>query len=145
MQLTQFTDYALRALIYIAVKDKRATISEISNAYTISENHLVKIIHRLAKENIIKTIRGKNGGICLAVPAEQINLKEVICLLEPHLNLVECFDVKKANCRIIPVCKLKHILNTAKQQFLAVLEDYTLADLVNNKDELNEIFSSIND
>lgn len=136
MQLTQFTDYALRALIYIAIKDDVSTISGISAAYSISRNHVVKIIHRLAKEGVVKTTRGKNGGICLAMPAAEINLMELVCLLEPHLNIVECFNTEKANCRIIPVCKLKLVLNEAKQQFLNVLQGYTLADLIQNKEEL---------
>jgi len=140
MQLSQFTDYALRALIYIAVKDSNCTIAEISQSYAISENHLVKIIHRLAKEGIVKTSRGKHGGLSLAMPAEEINLKNMVCLLETHLHIVECFNEEKANCRIIPVCKLKHVLSDAKNQFLNVLANYSLADLIENKEALKAEF-----
>lgn len=139
MQLTQFTDYALRALIFIAVKDEKSTIAEISAAYKISENHMVKIIHRLAKEGIVTTTRGKNGGISLAIPAKDINLMDAVCTLEPHLNIVGCFDEANANCKIIPVCKLKLVLQDAKQQFLNVLSAYTLADLIGNKEDLKSI------
>lgn len=136
MQLTQFTDYALRALIYIAVREENCTIGEIAKSYHISENHLVKIIHRLGQEGIIATTRGKHGGITLAKKPHQINLKEIISLLEPNLHIVECFNLEKANCRIIPVCKLKHVLNEAKNQFLNVLAGYSLNDLIQNKNEL---------
>lgn len=136
MQLTQFTDYALRALIYIAVREENCTISEIAKSYRISENHLVKIIHRLGQEGIITTTRGKHGGITLAKKPQEINLKEIISLLEPHLHIVECFNLEKATCRIIPVCKLKRILNEAKNQFLNILADYTLSDLIENKHDL---------
>ncbi len=78
MQLTQFTDYSLRALIYIALKKNICTIKDITQAYTISNNHMIKIIHNLAKLELIKTTRGKNGGITLAVNPQDINLGALI-------------------------------------------------------------------
>ncbi len=138
MQLTQFTDYALRSLIYIAVKGGGCTISEIASAYTLSENHLVKIIHRLSKEGIVNTTRGKKGGVNLACNPSELNLKDIVCLLESNFHLVPCFNAEKANCRIIPVCKLKRVLEEAKQQFLSVLAEYSLADLITNSSALSD-------
>jgi Rrf2 family nitric oxide-sensitive transcriptional repressor len=77
MQLNQFTDYSLRALIYIATKKQICTITEIAAAYGISQNHLIKIIHNLAKLGIIQTSRGKNGGIVMATDPSGINLKNL--------------------------------------------------------------------
>lgn len=74
MQLTQFTDYSLRALIYLSLKKDICTIKDITAAYAISNNHMIKIIHNLAKLKLIKTIRGKNGGITMAVNPLDINL-----------------------------------------------------------------------
>lgn len=137
MQLTQFTDYSLRALIYIALRKESCTIKEITGAYGISNNHMIKIIHNLAKLGLIKTIRGKNGGILMAARPESINLGRLIAQLEPHFDLVPCFNKEKANCCIAPVCKLKGILHEAQTAFMGVLERYTLADVLHNPNELS--------
>ncbi|KTC65983.1 DNA-binding transcriptional regulator (plasmid) [Legionella adelaidensis] len=137
MQLTQFTDYSLRALIYIALQKETCTIKDITEAYGISNNHMIKIIHNLSKLGLIKTIRGKNGGILMAVPPEMINIGGLIKQLEPHFDLVPCFNKEKANCCIAAVCKLKGVLYEAKAAFMEVLERYTLMDVLHNKNELS--------
>lgn len=139
MQLTQFTDYSIRALIFIAVKKEICTIPDIVKAYGISQNHLTKIIHNLAKLGLINTTRGRNGGIRLAVDAQTINLKELVLKLEPHFDIVPCFNIKKQNCCIAPSCKLKYVLYKAQQAFFAVLEEITLADVLENQSELQKL------
>ena len=141
MQLTQFTDYSLRALIYITLRKESCTIKDITEAYGISNNHMVKIIHNLAKLGLIKTIRGKNGGIVMASQPETINLAQIITQLEPHFDLVPCFNRAKANCCIAPVCKLKSVLHEAQAAFMAVLERYTLADVLHNKSDLSVLLN----
>jgi Rrf2 family nitric oxide-sensitive transcriptional repressor len=138
MQLTQFTDYALRALILIAIKDGPSTITEISDSYKISRHHLVKIIHKLSQLGYIHTTRGNKGGITLNKPANEINLAQLIQDTEPNFNLVECFDKEKGTCCIIPVCKLKTILQSAQIDFLKNISQYTLADIIQNKQQLAE-------
>lgn len=139
MQLTQFTDYSLRSLIYIALHEGSCTINEIAQAYAISQNHLLKIIHNLSKLGLIKTSRGKNGGIIMAAKPEEINLKNIVQELEPHFDLVPCFNKEKANCCIAPVCKLKSVLYEAQQAFMAVLGQFTLADIMQNKGALSSL------
>jgi Rrf2 family nitric oxide-sensitive transcriptional repressor len=141
MQLTQFTDYSLRALIYIALRKELCTINDIATAYAISSNHLLKIIHNLSKMGIIKTTRGKSGGITMAQNPSELNLGELVMKLEPNFDLVPCFNKEKANCCIAPVCKLKRILFEAKESFLAVLKEYTLADVLDNPMALQELLS----
>lgn len=141
MQLTQFTDYSLRALIYIALRKESCTIKEITEAYTISTNHMVKIIHNLAKIGLIKTSRGKGGGLLMAVAPEAIHLGKIIGQLEPHFDLVPCFNKEKANCCIAPACKLKGILHEAQAAFMGVLERYTLADVLHNPNELSVLLN----
>lgn len=139
MQLTQFTDYSLRALIYIALKQEICTIKDITEAYTISTNHMIKIIHNLSKLGLIKTIRGKNGGITMAVNPKDINLGTLILELESNFDLVPCFNKEKANCSIAPVCKLKIILYEARQAFMNVLNQFYLIDILHNRSELNAL------
>lgn len=139
MQLTQFTDYSLRALIYIALKKDICTINDITAAYTISTHHMVKIIHNLSKLGLVKTIRGKNGGLILAANLDDVNLGSLILKLESNFDLVPCFNKEKANCCIAPVCKLKHILHDAQKAFMNVLNQFTLGDIVQNHIELTNL------
>ncbi len=130
MKLTSFTDYTLRVLMYLALHQERlATIQGIAGAYGISENHLMKVVHHLAKSGVIESLRGKGGGIRLALPPEQIRLGAVMRAAEGDGPVVECFGENNA-CRITPVCKLIPILAEAFDALYAVLDGYTLADLV---------------
>jgi len=137
MRLTLMSDYSIRVLMYLAVKpDRLSTITEISESYNISRNHLTKIVHQLGKANYIKTIRGRSGGIRLAKPATDITLGEIVRLMEAPSVLVECFPGGKGQCVISPVCKLTNILAHAENAFYAYLDDFTLEDITINADPL---------
>ncbi|WP_173918119.1 Rrf2 family transcriptional regulator [Halobacillus sp. Marseille-Q1614] len=141
MRLKKYTDYALRVLIYTATKpsDELSSKKEISDVFHISENHLGKIIHQLNKLGYIDTIRGRSGGVKLAKNPEEINIGMVVKAMEDDFYLLECFNSSENYCVITPACKLKHLLNEALGAFLNVLDQYTLADLLQNKDELREL------
>ncbi len=129
MKLTIYTDYSLRVLLYLASKpDGTATISEITDYYNISRNHLVKVVHNLGIHEFIITSRGKHGGIRLARPAENIFLGDVVRKTEPDMDLLECFNPETDNCVISPTCRLKSMLYEGRSAFMAVLEKSTLAD-----------------
>lgn len=148
MRLTIYSDYALRSLIFLAVRNETqlANISDIATAYGISKNHLTKVIHHLAKAGYIHSTRGKHGGICLAKPPEQINIGTLIRLTEQDFAIVTCLNPPATSsiplinadsrCVITPACQLKGVFAQAMNAFLAVLDDYTLADIIGNKDEL---------
>jgi Rrf2 family nitric oxide-sensitive transcriptional repressor len=130
MQLTAYTDYTLRTLMYLAVNaDRHATIAEIARTYRISETHLMKIVHQLGIAGDIETLRGRNGGIRLGRPAESINVGRVVRRTEPDMELVACFDGAE-NCAIGDACVLQTVLHESLAAFLAVLDRYTLADLI---------------
>jgi Rrf2 family nitric oxide-sensitive transcriptional repressor len=131
MRLTSYTDYALRVLIYLGVKAELSTITEITDAYGISRNHLVKVVHDLGRRGYVHTLRGKHGGIRLAQPAAEICVGHLVRELEEDMRLVECFDEAAiGGCRIEPACVLRHVLHGALQAFLAELDRYSLADLL---------------
>jgi len=137
MHLTRYTDYSLRVLIYLgAHPGKRATISQITDHFGISRNHLVKVVHNLAQLGYIKTTRGKSGGMVLAMEPEKINLSAVVQRIEPHLNLLECFDNQSNTCPITTQCKLKGVFFQAKRSFMGVLNNYTLADILVSEETL---------
>lgn len=142
MQLTQFTDYALRTLIYVAVrKQDSCTIANIAETYQISKNHLVKVVHRLSQLNLLKTTRGNKGGLQFNVDPKQVKLGDLIQKLEPHFCLVECLDPQNKTCIILPACRLKKILHKAKQHFIQILNEYTLADVLDNPNQLRTLFA----
>ena len=144
MQLTRYSDYSLRALIYLGLNGhRRCTTREIADAYGISENHLTKLVHRLGQQGFIATRRGRNGGLELARPASEINLGDVFRATEGNFNLVECFaEGEKNACPISGPCVLTHVLEDALQAFLDVLDRHTLEDLLRPADTLKLIFAA---
>jgi len=131
MQITSFTDYALRVLIYLAMSPKRqATITEIADFYNISRNHLVKVVHQLGGKGFVNTTRGKGGGLSLQRPPEMIRIGEVVRSMETHFNWAECFDPAQQRCRLLPSCGLKHLFARAGNAYLQVLDAATLADVL---------------
>lgn len=134
MQLTFFTDYGLRSLMYLAANtDKRCSVRDIAEHYGISRNHLVKVVHRLAQLGYITSTKGKGGGIQLAHKPEALRLGDCVQKLEPSMDLVECFNPETNTCTIISACRLKHFLAEANKAFIHSLNQYTLADAAQNK------------
>ncbi|MRI32895.1 BadM/Rrf2 family transcriptional regulator [Endozoicomonas sp. OPT23] len=140
MKLTKHTDYALRILIYSSLqpKERLLSIQEVTDVYELSRNHVMKIVQKLGQEGYLTTIRGKGGGFHLGRKPEDINLGELISKLEPSMKLVNC---KEPVCRISPACRLQSVLSEAMSSFQEVLNSYTLADLVDNRDELSNLLA----
>lgn len=134
MQLTRYTDYSLRVLIYLAVDKhkKRVTIDEIAQCFAIPRNHLVKIVHQLGKLGYLNTLRGKGGGITLAKAPQQMGLGNIVRDMEHNLEPVNC---TKPACRLQSGCTLRQVLQDARQAFLSTLDCYSLADLLTNPEQ----------
>lgn len=131
MRLTRFTDYSLRVLMYLAVNEgSLSTIQEIAGCYGVSRNHLMKIVQELARLGLVDTVRGKSGGIRLAMEPEAINLGDVVRNTEPDFNLAECFESETSTCRLQSNCELARALRKATGAFLDVLDGYTLNNLI---------------
>lgn len=138
MRLTVYTDYALRILMYLALRDDQlATIAEIAESYKISRNHLMKVAHQLGVAGYVETVRGRGGGLRLAKPIGAIGLGEVVRYTEPDMAIVSCFDPVGESCAIQSCCVLKRALKTARDAFLEVLDGYTLSDLIQPGARLN--------
>ena len=143
MRLTVYTDYSLRVLMYLALKDDGlATIEEIAKSYGISKNHLMKVAHQLGVAGYVETVRGRRGGLRLAKPAKAIGLGEVVRHTEPDMAIVMCFEPINADCAILPYCVLTQGSGAgARTAFVDVLDDYNLSDLVKPRASLQAMLS----
>ena len=142
MRLTVYTDYSLRLLMYLALKDDGlATIAEVAKGYGISKNHLMKVAHQLGIAGYVATVRGRRGGMRLARPVETIGLGEVVRYTEPDMALVPCFKPVEAPCPIWRSCVLRSALDKARLAFIEVLDGYTLGDLVQPRASLRDLLS----
>ena len=129
MQLTKFSDYALRVLMYAHAADGRlVTVEEIADAYKISRAHLMKVVNALTRTGYLAAVRGRSGGLRLAKPANEIGLGDVIRATEPDFALVECFATGN-QCIITGCCRLPAVLQEALAAFLKALDRHTVASI----------------
>jgi Rrf2 family nitric oxide-sensitive transcriptional repressor len=136
MRLTRYTDYAMRVLLYQGThQDKICSIAEIARTYDVSQNHLMKVVNDLANAGYVASLRGRSGGLRLGRPPEAIKIGEVIRHTEEGFDLVDC-----ASCFIAPACGLNGALAEALSAFMAVLDGYTLADLIAKRAGLGRLF-----
>lgn len=134
MQLTRYSDYSLRVLMYLALHDgRRVTISEIAEKFSIPRAHLMKVVHNLSSNSFITTYQGKNGGMRLARPAADINVGSAVRATETSFDAVDCDDPP---CPMAPSCELRPVLDEAMSAFLSVLDRQTVADLTKRPGDL---------
>lgn len=131
MQLTLHSDYSLRILLYLTENPGRyVSTREISTAYGISRTHLVRVVQTLLANGFVEVTEGRNGGVRLAADPAKINVGQVVRKTEANFKIVECFDLESNTCPIVPVCRLRGVLQRALEAFLTVLDGYTLAELI---------------
>lgn len=133
MQLTIYTDYALRTLMYLAVHGARPVpVPEIAAAYGISAHHVAKVAKHLVHGGYVRSHRGRSGGLELAMAPAKVSVGDVVRFSEPTLDLLECFDRATSTCPLTGGCRLERKLHDARAAFLAVLDRTTLAELTEN-------------
>jgi len=133
MHLTLHTDYAMRLLMFLGLNpERRCTIEEIAQHYGVSRNHLMKVALTLTQQGFVESLRGRNGGLRLGKPPAGIGVGAVVRATEDNFDLVECFDAKSNTCPIASACLLQQPFAEAVRAFIAVLDRYTLADLLAN-------------
>lgn len=140
MRLTDYTDYTLRALIYLGLhRDELVTIQQIADSYAISKNHLMKIINRLSQDGLVESVRGRSGGVRLAKHPFDVNLGALVRATEQDFRLVECFSKTNNHCVLSSACRLQQALHQAMDAFFAVLDGMTLEDVLGNAEELRPL------
>ena len=138
MQLTRYTDYSLRVLIFVALREEgaQATINEICDHFGMPRNHLIKVVQRLGQLGYLRTQRGKGGGLRLGKPAQAIVVGDVVRAMEPNLDIVDCTS---PDCPLMGGCRLRSVLDEAMAAFLDVLAGYTLSDLIGQPAKLRSL------
>jgi len=140
MKLTTFTDYSLRVLMHLATQpDRRATVADIAQAFGVKENHLTKVVHFLGRQGWPANVRGRGGGLGLAVAPWDIAIGQLMRETEGESMPAECFDDDAGHCAITHVCLLRGVLREAVDAFYGALDRYTLADLVQNRSALSKV------
>lgn len=144
MRLTQYTNFTLRTLQFLALRHPAiVTVDDIARAHRISKAHLVKVAHILGQTGYIETIRGRGGGLRLGRPAHTITVGEIVRLTEGPLELVECFNTDTNNCPLLGICALSRGFQQALAAFMAVLDAMTIADIAANRTDLEARLSPL--
>ena len=146
MQLTVRSNHAMRLMMYCALNEGRlAPVSEIARACNMSEAHLAKIANRLAAHGFVETVRGRGGGVRLARKPEDLSVGAVVRTTEMGACLIECLDLENNTCPLIGACKFRGVVSRALEAFLAVLDDCTLAELIEDGDDLKQLMGLLGD
>lgn len=140
MQLSAYSDYSIRVLMQTALRHpERVTVDEVAETFGISRHHLVKVVHDLGRSGYLETRRGIGGGFMLARPPEEIRLGDLVRLGEESETVIDCMDRNSRTCRLLPSCRLKGVLDEAAAAFFAVLDGYTLADLLKQPSKMRAV------
>lgn len=140
MHLSTYTDYSFRVLMYAASRrPERVTVTEVASVFEISRHHLSKVVHNLGRSGYLRTQRGKSGGFTLARSPAEIRLGDIMRLVQEKEIVIGCGDKPKCPCRILPVCRLKSLLDEAARAYFAAMDGYTLADLAMDPSQLQSL------
>lgn len=134
MRIAKRTDYALRVLLYLAVRPgERFSTQQIAEAHGLSLNHLHKVVRDLGELKLVMLHRGAKGGVELAKDPADISVGKVVRAFEDEDMLVECFIEESNTCVISSACKLKKSLRGAQEAFFKHLDPTTIMDLVRGR------------
>ena len=137
MKLTQYSNYALRTLMFANLhSDRLCQCQEVADAFQISKSHLVKCGHQVGRWGFVHSVRGRKGGFRLARPAHEITVGAVIRKTEDSLDLVECFSSKTNGCPLITGCRLNRLFTRAMAGFMGEMDRVTIEDITANQKQL---------
>jgi Rrf2 family nitric oxide-sensitive transcriptional repressor len=130
MNITRFSDLALRLLMYLGSRAEpmqaMVTVREVATLFNVPYAHLVKVAHQLGQQGFLLTTKGAGGGLRLARSAESIRLGEILRITETSDSVIDCVT---QTCPLAGACLLKGALDNAYAAFLDSLDRYTLAEV----------------
>ncbi|QPC88046.1 iron-responsive transcriptional regulator RirA [Mesorhizobium sp. NBSH29] len=140
MRLTRQTNYAIRIMMYCAANPGQLSrIPEIAASYSVSELFLFKILQPLVEHGLVETVRGRNGGVRLGRPADQVTLFDIVRVTEENFAMAECFENDATECPLVDSCSLNSALREALNAFFAVLERHSIDDLVKARPDVRAL------
>lgn len=137
MRLSKKVEYALIALLHMSEKraSELTTTRELSQEYQIPQELMGKILQRLAKQRIIRSVQGIKGGYSLHKPLEAVNISQIVELVDGPFRVVSCMSVKEKNrCIQWEDCRIKNPMEVIQRKLNNLFNGITLKDLQN---ELN--------
>ncbi|MGI9402823.1 MAG: RrF2 family transcriptional regulator [Rhizobiaceae bacterium] len=132
MRLNQASDFALRILMLMAIENKPMTVEEIAKHLKLVKSHVMKIVAKLVRAGVLRSIRGRSGGVVLARNPHDITVGMVVREIEVSFPIVECMADKETNCVFAPNCRLQGVMANARSAFMKVLDDVNIGSLVNS-------------
>ncbi len=137
MQLMWKTDYALRTLLFLALRrveqqGELVSVSEIAETFSISRDHVQKVVQELARHGWVRTQRGRSGGIALSANPDELTAGAVIAAFEGRKGVLDCV-LSPEVCVLEPGCRLRRGLMAAEAAFYDVLDALTLTELSQTK------------
>ncbi|MFA5008063.1 MAG: Rrf2 family transcriptional regulator [Candidatus Omnitrophota bacterium] len=128
--ITRDTDYALRAVCFIAKKkNKKICASELVEELKIPRPFLRKILQVLNREGILISYKGIGGGFILAKQPKDIYLTDLMEIFQGRLNLNEC-TLRKMKCPNVSVCPLRKKIKNIEKYVINELSEINLASFV---------------
>ena len=146
MQLSKFSDYALRILVHLAASpDRLLSTRQLAELHDAKYNHLAKVAGWLVQQGYAEAVRGRGGGLRLARDPSKINLGKILRALEADRPLVECLGPGGGTCRLMPACGLSMALQTAQEAFFRALDQYTLTDTITLSPGMSNLLGLLNE
>lgn len=136
MQLTKQTNYGLRILMYCAARAEAVRLADVAKFYGLSETFLHKVLLVVRDAGFVTTMRGRTGGLKLARPAREISVGDVVRAMEERIELADCFRAD-SGCPLEQSCGLNGALHEALDAFFTVLDGYTIADITDERANIN--------
>ena len=130
MRLNQASDFALRILMYLAEQKEPKTVEDIAKRLLLVKSHVMKIVAKLVRAEILLSTRGRYGGVSLASKPSNITVGAVVRAIETDFAIVECMQNQQSTCVFAPNCKLRNVMSNAQTAFMKVLDEQDLQSLV---------------
>jgi len=127
--ITRNTDYALRAICYIAKKNGIVAVAELVNKLSVPKSFMRKVLQQLNKEKILESFKGQGGGFKLKLPPDKIYIIEIMRIFQGHVGLNGCF-LKKNICPNKGKCVLRKKIRFIEKHALRQLKEINIASLL---------------
>lgn len=131
IKIGKLTDYAIAILAQMFMEGQGVSRSahHLSKATGVPEPTVAKILKKLARKNLVSSVRGAAGGYKLLRGADQISVSEIITAMDGPIAIVSCVDGNEDPCKAQALCPVKGNWGRINQALQHVLEDIKLSQM----------------